>query len=231
MRVKTLTMVALAWAIPGVLSARAEERVAVKEVQVEVVRRGGKAANLVRVQPPAAADGKSTATSSDPAEPPLQVEMDAASHAEARTGIGGKVKVTSSARGTTLNVPTTGGYSGIARLTFKSGAPPMRFTVRLSRVPNYDLQSLSLTSGSVTLQVGGVSTSATTRYFNAKGQEQQGATGAAYTVTARRGDNNQVDIELRRAAGAALGKTVSISWQSNLNNLKEFGGLRRLRGG
>src|SRR5262245_1909570 len=113
MRVKTLTMVALTWAIPGVLSARAEEKVAVKEVQVEVVRKGGKAARLGGFQPPAAADGKSTATSSDPAEPPLQVELISASYAFSRTGVGGqKVEVASSARGVILKLPTSGGYSG-----------------------------------------------------------------------------------------------------------------------
>jgi hypothetical protein len=212
MSAKTLVIAAVAWAALGLAGARAEKRLL----------------ELPAVRP--AADVKSTATSSDPAEPPMQVEMRSNSSPYGRAVNGGqKVEVASCARGTTLKLPTSGGYNGSASVTFKNSSPPMRFKMELSRMPSYDLQALTLTSGTVSLQVGAVSSSATTRYFNAKGQEQESSTGAAYTVTARRGDNGLVVVELRRAAGATLGKSLSISWQSNLNNI-EFG-IKRLRGG
>jgi hypothetical protein len=173
MRIKTLTLAALAWATLGVAGALAGY------------------GNFIALPPPPAGEApKAPAAVNDPAEPLLQVEMTSSAGNFRRGGGGGqKVEVASSARGTTLKVPTSGGYNGTADLTFKNGAPPMRFTTRLTGMQNYDLQSLSITSGSLTLQIGQVGTSATTKYFNAKGQVQQGATGAAYTVTARRCDN------------------------------------------
>jgi len=223
MRMGKLTIVALAWAGLGVLSARGEklvevpvQQVPVQEVQVEVVKKDGKLIKVVRRQPQAG-DSKATATSSDPAEPPVQVEMTDSNLYTPRGGLAAhKVEVTSGAKGTTLKLPTSGSYTGSASVTFKNSAPPMRFKMELSRMPSYDLSSLTLTSGSVSLSVGQVGTAGTTAYFDAKGKAQESSAGAAFTVTAKRGDNGQVDVELRRAAGAKLGKSVSVSWQSNI---------------
>jgi hypothetical protein len=135
--------------------------------------------------------------------------------------------VASSARGTTLTLNTPGAWQGAANLAFKDGAPPMRFSLKLARMPGMDLQSLSLKSGPVTLQVGQVGTSATTKYFNAKGQEQQAATGAAYTVKAERRANGDVDVHLQRGAGAALAKTMTVSWVGNTGG----GRLGMIQGG
>src|SRR5437763_1636829 len=79
------------------------------------------------------------------------------------------------------------------------------------------LSALTLSSGSVSLAVGQVTTGATTKYFDSKGRAQESSVGAAFIVTAKRGDNGQVDIELRRGAGAKLGKSVSLSWQGQTN--------------
>jgi hypothetical protein len=224
MRMGKLMIVALAWASTGLLSARAEKLVEVPQVQVEVVQKDGKVIKVVRGGAQGG-DSKAAAASTDPAEPPVQVEMTSPGY-YARAGAAGgqKVEVTSGARGTTLKLPTSGAYTGSASVTFKNSAPPMRFKMQLSRLQNYDLQTLSLTSGSVTLQVGSVSTSATTKYFNAKGQEQDTAVGAAYTVTAKRGDNGQVDVELRRAAGATLGKSLTIQWGSAIGKYRLIDG-------
>src|SRR5262245_3802721 len=69
----------------------------------------------------------SPAPVSDPAEPPLTVE--------ASSG-GSGATVAGSARGTAVKFNTTGAWQGQAGLTFKSGAPPMRFTLTLAKMPN-----------------------------------------------------------------------------------------------
>jgi hypothetical protein len=40
-----------------------------------------------------------------------------------------------------------------------------------------------------------------------------------------------VDVELRRAAGATLGKNLSITWQNGIQYFEGGLGRRRLRGG
>jgi hypothetical protein len=215
-RISKLMVAVLAWGSLGVASASADKIINDKE---EPLKR------------PVATE-KSTATSSDPAEPPLQVEVKyTGAFTGSRVGAppGQKIAVGSGARGTMLTVPSHHGTDGTVELTFKNSAAPMRFTTRLTGMPPYDLSTLSLTSGSLTLQVGSLGTAATTAYFDSKGRVQEGAAGAAYTVTAKRGENGQVDVELRRAAGAKLGKSVSISWQSNLDNIRWK--MRALKGG
>jgi len=211
MRIKTLTIAALTWAALGVSGASAEKPLL----------------GARREAPQAARAATVTAAASDPAEPPMQVEMTSAAY-HTRGGVNPqKVAVSSGARGTVLKLPTTGAYTGSAELTFKNSAPPMRFRIELTGLQSYDLSSLTLTSGSVSLAVGQVGTGGTTRYFDAKGKAQEGGEGAAYTVTAKRRDNGQVDVELRRAAGAKLGKSVSVSWQSQLDHIR----WKRLGGG
>jgi hypothetical protein len=126
-----------------------------------------------------------------------------------------------------LTVPTQPSWQGSTHLSFKNSAPPMCFTTRLTGMPNYDLTKLRLSSGSVTMQIGPVRTTAATRYFNARGQEQDGPTGAAYIVCAKRGENGQVDVELRRAPGATQGKSLSLTWHSTDDHLLK---LKELRG-
>jgi hypothetical protein len=215
MRVPTLLIVALCWAVLA-LAARAEKRlIDVKQPVPPVLK---------------PADTKAGAASTDPTEPPLQVEV---THSNIYTPggarLGQKAQVESGARGTTVQVPTQGQWSGSAEVTFKNSAAPMRFTTRLTGMPNYDLSSLSLSSGGRTLQVGSVGTSSTTKYYDARGQEQASSVGAAYIVVARRGENGQVDIQLRRGAGATLGKTFTLTWQSNANETRF--GMKRLGGG
>jgi hypothetical protein len=140
---------------------------------------------------------------SDPAEPPLTAEV----------SLGGPAKPVTVA-GTTFKFDATSPWQGTAALTFKN-APPMRFTLTLAKMPAYDLESLTLSSGGVSLAVGNVSASATTKYFDARGRAQNDPERAAYTVTARRWDGGEVDVEVRRAPGAALGKALSVRWKSN----------------
>src|SRR5262249_38961590 len=102
-------------------------------------------------------------------------------------------------------------WLAVAALTFKGGAPPMRLTLTLAQMQQDDLGSLTLTSGKLSLQLGRVTAAPTTRYFDASGREQPGPERAAYTVTARR-YNGEVDVEVRRAPGAALGKQLTVSW-------------------
>src|SRR5262245_25531525 len=130
MSVKTLTVAALAWACLGLVEVRGETKVWIRE----------------KAPPPTGAEGKSSATASDPAEPPVKVEA-------TFTNGAGQVSVDSGARGTTLKLATPGGWGGSAQLEFKGCAPPMRFAVRLSRMPDADLESLTLSSGTVSLQV------------------------------------------------------------------------------
>lgn len=180
-----------------------------------------------QVQPPANAPATKLAPS-DPVEPPVKVEATQSGDVGARAlqQAAGALEVSSGARGTTLKLTTLGGYAGSAKLTFKTAAPPMRFTLKLARLPAADLSSLTLTSGSLTLALGGVSTSATTKYFDARGREQATAHAAAYTIRASRADNGEVDIQVRRGPGAALDKSLGLSWQSN-HGLRMLGGRGR----
>jgi hypothetical protein len=143
---------------------------------------------------------------SDPAEPPLKVEVSSG---------GSGVAVASSARGTAVRFDTPGGWQGSAGLTFKDGAPPMRFSLTLAKMRSYDLESLTLVSGSLVLAVGPVSAAPTTRYYDARGRAQNAPERAAYTVTARRWDG-ELDVEVKRAPGAALGQALTVSWKCHL---------------
>lgn len=161
-----------------------------------------------------------------PPEPPVKVEasLNAAAGGRATRGVtAGAVETTSGPAGTKLKLATHGSMSGSWSLDFKSGPPPMRFTLTLTRMPNYDLSTLTLTSGKLSLPVGRVSTAAATKYFDAKGREQAGAAGAAYTIQAKRTSNGDIDIQLRRGRGAALEKSLGLSWESEY-------GVRRLGG-
>jgi hypothetical protein len=222
MRVKTLTVAALAWAALGLVGAQGREIILV---------------DRPAPKPVVKEDAKSAAVN-DPAEPPLKVEVSFSNDVnarfigEARGGrlvrggrAGQKVEVASSARGTVLTLNTPGGWQGSANLTFKDSAPPMRFTMRLTRVPNYDLSSLTLTSGALSLQAGNVATggAVTTKYFDAKGNARDSAEGAAYTVKARRKSNGDVELQLQRGPGAALDKAMSVSWASSFGQWGEGG--------
>jgi hypothetical protein len=189
-----------------------------------------------------APDVKLPAPTNDPAEPAPKVTVSfshevAAGVADLVVVRGARrpldtaraVAVASSARGTTLTGSTPGMGNGSAALTFKDGAPPMRFTLRLARMPANDLSSLSLTSGSLALPLGRVSTATTTKYFDARGKALDGPTGAAYTVKARRaagaGGNDTVELQVRRAPGARLGKAFTVSWAGHINlHLEGSGG-------
>jgi hypothetical protein len=183
------------------------------------------------------------APASDPAEPPLKVEASFGSAGGtggsglvvqgrvrplgARRGVvtAAVVAVSTGAGGTVLTLNTPGPWQGSAKLTFKNAAPPMRFTMRLARLPDHDLQSLSLTSGALARQVSNVSTGATTRYFDARGKAQEAEEGAAYTLTARRRAGGDVEVQLRRGPGAALGKELTVSWQGGVVFGQDLDGL------
>src|SRR5262249_27803145 len=109
-----------------------------------------------------------------------------------------------------------------------NGAPPMRLKLTLAQMQQYDLGSLTLTSGKLSLQVGRVSSSPTTRYFDASGREQSGPERAAYTVTARR-YNGEVDVEVKRAPGAALSRRLPVGWTYDVGH--GFMTLYGLKGG
>jgi hypothetical protein len=161
---------------------------------------------IAPVTSPAPKRPPAKAAVSDPAEPPLKVEVSAD---------GSGVAVASSARGTAVKFNTSGSSQSSAGLTFKGCSPPMRFTLTLSKMPNYDLESLSIVSGNLALAVGPVSAGATTRHFDAAGRALKAPEGAAYTLTARRWDG-ELDVEVRRSPGAALGKALTVSWRCNL---------------
>src|SRR5262245_2316839 len=94
----------------------------------------------------------------DPAEPQLNVDLSFGPTA---------AKQVTAAR-TTLKFDTPpGSWQGSAGLTFKNGAPPMRLTLTLAKMQNFDLRSLTISSGSLVLAVGQVTGSPTTRYFDA----------------------------------------------------------------
>jgi hypothetical protein len=101
----------------------------------------------------------------------------------------------------------------------------MRFTLTLAKMPGCDLAELTLTSGGVSLAVGQVTGNPSTRFFDARGRARDKAEGAAFTVTARRWDGGEVDVEVKRAPGAALGQALTLSWTSNLHG--QWGGLGR----
>jgi hypothetical protein len=165
---------------------------------------GARLRELAPVTSPAPKRPPAKAIVSDAAEPPMTVDVSTAGPAQPVTAVG-----------TTLKFNTTGAWQGSAGLTFKNTAPPMRFTLTLAKVPNYDLESLTITSGSLSLAVGAVSAGGTTKYFDARGRPQDAPEGAAYTVTARRWDG-EMDIQVRRSPGAALGKSMTVSWKSAL---------------
>src|SRR5262245_57889636 len=83
-----------------------------------------------------------TALVSAPAGPSVNVE--------------GAATIAGSARGTRLTLNTTGASQGSAGLTFKNAAPPMHFTLTLAQMLNYNLESLTLSSGRLSLEVGAV---------------------------------------------------------------------------
>src|SRR5262245_1827088 len=82
---------------------------------------------------------------SDPAEPQPSAAL---------TAGGSGLTVASNAKGTTLKFSTGGAWQGSAGLSFKNGAPPMRLKLTLAQMQQYDLGSLTLTSGKLSLQVG-----------------------------------------------------------------------------
>ena len=128
---------------------------------------------------------------------------------------GRPVAVAAGPRGTTLTLDTPGSWQGRAALTFKGSVPPMRLALRLMKMPNYDQEVLTLTSGSLSLAVGPVTAGVTTRYFDARGRAQDAPEGAAYIVVARRWEG-EVEVQVRRSRGVALGKNLTISWRSNV---------------
>jgi hypothetical protein len=193
-----------------------KSRMLVLAALAPVLLTGTRLREIAPVSSPAPKRPAAKAPASDPAEPPLKIEARYGAvpvPEQARQA----VAVASSARGTRLTLNTPGGWQGQASLTFKGCAPPMRFTLTLARMPSYDLGSLTLVSGKLALAVGPVSATPTTRHFDAAGRAQKAPEGAAYTVTARRWDG-ELDVELRRAPGAALGKALSVSWQSNIGH-------------
>jgi len=202
---------------------------------------GAAAAEKLVLRPqPAPRNQRVEAPAHDPAEPPLAVEvsfgataaygnMRAARAVGGRGGAGAAVAVAGSARGTTLTLSTPGSWQGTANLTFKNAAAPMRLTMRLAGMPSHDLSNLTLTSGSLALQVGAVGKAATTRYFDAKGKPLDGAEGAAYTLTARRRDSGDVELRLHRGPGAALGRSLSVSWSGGDALLEQELLLRAVR--
>jgi len=187
------------------------------------------------------------APASDPAEPPLKVEVSYSSPGAGGPGVGGmaprgiavrgpgaaagasSVSVATGAKGTTLTLSTPGSYRGTGKLTFKNSAPPMRLTLRLEGMPNQDLGELTLGSGALKLAVGAVGAGPTTRYFDARGKAQEADSGAAYTVTARRRGDGTVDVLLRRSPGAALGKELTLSWGAGVGVTGDFDRLIRLK--
>jgi hypothetical protein len=163
-----------------------------------------RAKDIAVLAPPAPQRPAGKALVNDPAEPPLNVE--------------GAAAVTGSARGTRLTLNTTGSSQGQAGLTFKNAAPPMRFSLTLAKMPSYNLETLTLSSGNLSLSVGPVSAGPTTRYFDASGRPQDAPERAAYTVTATRWAGGEVDVEIRRAPGATLGKALTVTWKSDLGH-------------
>jgi hypothetical protein len=151
----------------------------------------------------------------DPAEPPVAAQVSFPDN-----GVAGRtVAAVSGPSGATLTLDTPGAWQGRAALTFKGAAPPMRLTLRLAKMPNYDLESLTLTSGRLTLAVGHVTASVTTRYFDARGREQGAPEGAAYTVTARRYDG-EVEVQVRRSRDGALGKELGVRCKGRLGHVR-----------
>jgi hypothetical protein len=193
MQSRRLAVAALAWATVALAGARAE--------MVEV---------------------KSTATSSAPGEPPVKVEMSYLDSNRVAFPGDRALAVASGPGGTALTLGGMPLWVGSAKLTFKNCAPPMRLTVKLAQLPTGDLSALSVTSGPLSLRLGPVGTSGTTAHFDARGKAQAKAEGAAYTLTARRRDNGEVEVQLRRGQGAALGKELTVSWQHDLGLEKEL---------
>ena len=154
----------------------------------------------------------------DPAEPPMAVQAscdEGGLRPPQSAWAGRPVAVAAGPKGTTLTLETPTWTQGRAALTFKNAAPPMRFSLRLLKMPPYDQEAFTLTSGTLSLAVGPVSASVTTKHFDARGREQRGPEGASYTVTARRWDG-EVEVEVRRSRGAALGKELVVGWRSDL---------------
>jgi len=174
--------------------------------------------------PPAPKRPATLAPVSDPAEPAITVEayydVNPPGQFVPRTGrnaaVARTLAVAGSARGATLTLDTPGWWQGWTTLTFKGAAPPMRFTMRLAQLQELELEQLTVTSGRLSLHVGRVTATPSTKYFDAAGREQKAAEGVAYTVTARRWGGGEVDVEVRRAPGAALGRELKVHWRGDL---------------
>lgn len=123
-------------------------------------------------------------------------------------------EVISGARGTTVKVNTPGTGQGVAMLKFEGCAPPMRFVVKLSRVPANDLRELAVVSGRLKLELGGGGSVARWRYFDGDGRELESSDGAAYLVRGGRDKGKDITVELHRRPGATLDKTVSLTWDA-----------------
>jgi hypothetical protein len=188
-------------------------RLAVAALAAVVFAGAASACKLPALTSPAPPRPAGQAPVSDPAEPPLSAEVSPG---------GSGLTVASSARGTTLKFNTTGTWQGSAGVNFKEGAAPMRFTLTLAQMPNYNLESLTLTSGGLSLAVGPVSAGSTTKYFDANGRAQDAPERAAYTVTATRYAGGEVDIQVRRAPGATLGKALTVTWKSDPGHGREL---------
>src|SRR5262245_11357695 len=98
------------------------------------------------------------APAADPAEPPMTVEYQINPPGpfiprDGRKGsVVGTLTAASSAAGAALTLHTPGWRDGWATLTFK-GAAPMRLTMRLARLDEFDLANLSISSGELSLTV------------------------------------------------------------------------------
>src|SRR5262245_36700703 len=151
-----LVLATLAWAVPGLAPGASKVKMVTPEELEEQIEAAKEWIKFLRPDP-----------DPDLAEPPLRVEVSQTSDTQFATKAfaerDAKVQVTSNARGTILTLATPGGYSGSANLTFKNTAPPMRFTMQLTGMPEYDLHRLSVSAGRITLAVGAVGTAATTK--------------------------------------------------------------------
>jgi hypothetical protein len=194
MRARTLTAVALAWLLSALAGVHGETKPEIDTRSQEI-----DLSALI----------KAMAEEADP-EPPLRARLSYDGRFfECRAPGPRDAEVESGAKGTTVQVPTHGLGVGSASLTFLNCAPPMRFTVKLTGAQSYDLSRLTLTSGPLSLAVGGVGTA----YFDARGRRRDGPEGAAFTVRATRAASGEVEVQVRRGPGATLGKTVSVGWQ------------------
>jgi|SRR4051794_16419330 len=127
----------------------------------------------------------------------------------------------------TLVKMTNLAHQGSARLTFKDGHAPVRFTVRLGQVQT--IQNITIGNGKLSFPGQNLGSPEAVSYFDEQGRALGSSSNAAYTLRLEKHNNGDIDVHLSCPPGASLGKEVNVNW-TRYNNFGFKRGGRFIEG-